>query len=89
MAPVQPTFQKHTKSIPEKQRGVIGEERILDKQKDRLTGGLSLHLLYAVYANCGCNALLTTFARSAPEKPGVMPAMVTLSVSGAGLTTRE
>ena len=89
MAPVQPTFQKHTKSIPEKQRGVIGEERILDRQKDRLKGGPSLHLLYEVYDKCGGNALLTTFSKSAPEKPSVTRAMVTLSVSGANLTARE
>jgi hypothetical protein len=48
---------KYTRSIPEKRRGVIGEERILDQQKDRLKGGLSRLLLYEVYDKCGCNAL--------------------------------
>ena len=66
MAPVQPTFQKHTKSIPEKQRGVIGEERILDKQKDRLKGDLSPHLLCAVYDKCWGNTPLMDFKRTMP-----------------------
>ena len=31
--------------------------RFLDKQQDRLKGGLSLLLLYGIYDKCGCNAL--------------------------------
>jgi hypothetical protein len=34
----------------------------LDKQKDRLKGGLSLLLLYEVYDKCWCNALFFTGA---------------------------